>query len=60
MISWIPEEIAKIGNVVRLKEMNSSEWSKGWSVVAVYERRSYEQLVVEERDWCIQREASDV
>lgn len=32
-VSWIPEEFAKVGRVVKLK--NGDEWSDGWTVKQV-------------------------
>jgi hypothetical protein len=60
MTSWIPEEKAKIGNIVRLRNSAQEEWSEGWLVVAIYTRRLYTELEITERDWTRQRKASDV
>jgi hypothetical protein len=60
MISWIPDEKAKVGNIVRLRNSAEEEWSEGWLVVAAYDRRPYADLETTERDWTRQRKASDV
>jgi hypothetical protein len=60
MVSWIPEEKAKVNNIVRLRNSSEEEWSEGWLVVAVYGKRSYAELETTERDWTKQRKASDI
>ena len=58
--SWIPEEIAKVGNLIRIKESSDAEWEENWKVVKVYDRKSLSQLSDKERDYLKQRQASDV
>ena len=59
MVSWIPEKIAKVGNIVRLKD-KAGEWTEGWKVTAVYDRQPYTPLEAKERDYKRQRKASDI
>jgi hypothetical protein len=60
LISWIPEEIAKVGNTVKLRNGSDEEWSEGWIVTSVGERRPYSWLVPKSHDYTTQRKASDV
>jgi hypothetical protein len=60
MMSWIPDEKARVGNIVRLRNNADEEWSEGWLVVAAYDRRPYAYLETTERDWTRQRKVSDV
>lgn len=60
MTSWIPEKIAKVGNVVRLKD-EDGEWTEGWEVLVAYDvRMAYSYLKKRDRDHVNQRKASDV
>lgn len=59
MTSWIPEEIAKVGETVRLKD-EDGEWTEGWLVLAVYDRRPFSYLKERDRDHINQRKQSDV
>jgi len=59
MVSWIPEEIAKVGATVRLKDENGT-WTEGWLVLAVYGRRPLSYLREHDRDYINQRKQSDV
>jgi hypothetical protein len=57
--SWIPEQFAKVGNVVELKMGN--EWEDGWEIVSVNDDRKLSNEVNEHsRDYLKQRAASDV
>jgi hypothetical protein len=60
MTSRIPDEKAKVGNIVRLRNSVEDEWSEGWLVVAAYGCCPYADLKITERDWTRQRKASDV
>jgi hypothetical protein len=57
--SWIPSELAKIGLKVRLRTDSDAEY-EDWIVAEVYDRKPYEDLVKNERDWKNQRGASDI
>ena len=60
MMSWIPDEKAKVGNIVRLRNSTEEEWSEGWLVVAAHARMPYSYLKTKSHDHTIQRKASDV
>lgn len=60
IMSWIPDEIAKVGNIVRLRNSAEEEWSENWLVVAAHERQPWSHLKERERDYVNQRKASDV
>lgn len=59
MVSWIPEEISKVGETVRLKD-EDGEWTEGWLVLAVYDRMPFSYLKKRDRDHINQRRQSDV
>ena len=59
MMSWIPEKIAKVGNIVSLKN-EKGERTENWSVENVYDRCLYSALTKTERDYLKQRKASDI
>ena len=56
--SWIPEQFAKEGKILDIKE--GEHWVKGWKVVDVFTRASEEYVVEHERDYKTQRKASDI
>jgi len=60
MVSWIPSDIAKAGNKVRLKEWPGDEWSEGWTIFWVTEKVSGDNVESRELDYKHQREFSDV
>lgn len=60
MVSWIPDDIAKKGAKVRLKEFGPDVWSEGWEVVSVGDRREGDRVEVAVQDYKHQREQSDV
>jgi len=33
MVSWIPTDIATVGKMVRLKDVEYGAWTEGWEVV---------------------------
>lgn len=57
-MAWIPEQFATRGAFLKIKR--DGTWENGWEVLAVYARRAADQVIVEERDYLHQREASDV
>jgi len=60
LVSWIPLGIARLGNVVRLKEWpNDKEWSEGWEVIAVGARRPGDLIEAGAADYKKQRGESD-
>lgn len=56
--AWIPESFAHKGKFLKLKMEN--EWQNGWQVKEVYARASASEVLAHERDYLVQREASDV
>lgn len=53
--AWIPSQYAKIGKIIRLKDMPHI-----WEVVEVYATRTLDEVRARERDHLNQRKASDV
>ena len=58
--TWIPEEFAKVGKILELKDIHGGSWSPGWRVDAVYSRMPEEYVRGHERDCLTQRDASDI
>jgi hypothetical protein len=56
--AWIPEQFAKKGHYIKIKR--GDKWENGWQVQEVFGRESETYLLAYERDYLIQREASDV
>lgn len=59
-IAWIPEEFAKVGKVLKLKDPISGEWDDGWVVQSVYARQAEEFVLEHSQDYKYQRAASDI
>ena len=57
-VSWIPEEFAKKGKFIKLKE--GEEWQDGWKVINVGGRKEEKEVRERSRDHKNQREASDI
>lgn len=57
-ISWIPEEFAKIGKFLKLRE--GDVWENGWQVASIGGRQSRQQRIDRSRDHIIQRKGSDI
>jgi hypothetical protein len=61
MVSWIPSDIAKVGNIIRLKEWpNDKEWSENWTVVSVGPKTEGGKIETRAGDYKNQRKVSDV
>lgn len=58
LVSWIPEERAQKGRILRFK--NHGEWEDGWEVIETYTKKKAEFVEAQERDHLKQREVSDV
>ena len=56
--AWIPAKFATKGRILKIQE--GGKWRDGWKVVTVYGSKLEEYLLDHERDFCHQREASDV
>jgi len=47
--SWIPEEFAKLGNYIQLKQEDGT-WEDGWKVTVVGFRQDEEYVLAKERE----------
>lgn len=59
MVSWIPSEVAKVGNLVRLKDTEGI-WTEGWQVRKVYATMDSPECRERSQDYKRTRKASDV
>jgi len=59
MVSWIPADKAKVGNVVRLRNSAKEQWKEGWEVMEVWGTRRYKDAAAAEQDHKNQRKTSD-
>lgn len=57
--SWIPEEFAKTGKNIRLRQPNK-EWDRGWQVESVGGRMEEKMLRERSQDYKNARKASDI
>ena len=61
LTSWIPSNIAKVGNIVKLKEFSSDKkWSDGWEILTVGRKCSGCKIEIESIDYRHQRKMSDI
>ncbi|MHA2219283.1 MAG: hypothetical protein ACXACY_25485, partial [Candidatus Hodarchaeales archaeon] len=61
MVSWIPSNIATVGNVVRLKEHRSDrKWKEGWKVVLVGKKELKSVVKLDSSDYKNHRKMSDI
>lgn len=60
VVSWIPADIAKKDNPVRIKEFGRDEWSEGWTVMEVGNTQDGGRVEAAVPDHEHQREMSDV
>jgi hypothetical protein len=59
--SWIPSNIATVGNVVRLKEHRSDrKWKEGWKVVLVGKKELKSVVKLDSSDYKNHRKMSDI
>jgi len=58
-VSFIPEEFARLGEILELKDANGV-WTNGWKVVSVGNKMDAAYVESNERNWTKQREASDI
>lgn len=59
MHSWIPEQFAKVGNWVSIKN-SKGEWEDGWKIERADTRLSEEQVLENSQDYKRTRKASDI
>ena len=57
--SWIPEQFAHLGNVIKLKNKNDG-WDDGWKVVGIGIRQAEDLVLDNSQDYKRQRAASDI
>lgn len=55
---WIPEDFAHKGKYIKIRR--GKAWENGWKVIEVYDRASEEFVLKRERDYLVQRSASDI
>lgn len=60
LVSWIPSTIARVGNVVKLRNSADEPWSEHWRVIEVWAKKRGEQVEDASRDHLHQRGESDV
>lgn len=61
MVSWIPERIAIPGKTVRLKDIDTGEWTEGWKVLYASDPSLPEKMLLKNsRDYRKTRAASDI
>jgi hypothetical protein len=60
MVSWIPSDIAKVGNVVKLKEWSKDEeWSENWTITSAGPKTNGGKVEARAGDYKKQRGESD-
>lgn len=35
-LAWLPQEFARVGKIIKIREASGEEWSDGWEVRAVW------------------------
>lgn len=59
--SWLPEKFARIGQVVKLQNRATKEWSDGWIIKCVSSlSREKSEVIERSQDHKRQRKASDI
>lgn len=58
-VAWIPSEKAIVGNMIKLKDKETSQWDDGWKVIEAWTSRSAEEANERSRDFKTQHHASD-
>lgn len=58
-VAWIPSDKAVIGNVIKLKDKETSSWDDGWKVIEASHTRSSEEANERSRDLKSQHRVSD-
>ena len=73
-VAWIPNEFAKPGHVIDIKMVTRAkmlyppdspateyeEWTRGWIVESVGNKKDWSDLELKSRDYLRQRKASDI
>jgi hypothetical protein len=60
MVSWIPSDIATVGNTVRLKELGADDWSEGWKVMETWATQKGDRVEAAMPEFKHHRKRSDV
>lgn len=58
--AWIPTDLAKVGNLVSLKEDKGDEWLKNWVVDATFTTMDSKTVQERSQDYKKTRKASDI
>lgn len=61
-ISWIPEEFAKVGRCVDLKEKFSygDKWTNNWIVKEVYNTKEEKDILIQQVEHKVHRKTTDI
>lgn len=59
-IGWIPEDFARLGKKLRLKDEENDTWEYGWIVTTIGGRRSRVEQQDRNRDHKTHRKGSDI
>lgn len=57
-ISWIPDKLATIGAILKLKTMEI--WDNGWIITEVYAQRPESKVLLNRDDYRYHRMATDI
>lgn len=57
--SWIPEQFANVGKVLKLKNKNN-QWNDGWIVEKIFGECDKKTIEENERNYTIHRKATDI
>lgn len=58
MISWIPDQFACVGNLVKLK--NNGKWEENWVIEEIFDKLPTDTVMKRKDDYKKQRRASDI
>ena len=58
--TWIPEEYAHIGKLLKIRDSSEDAWDEGWRVRSIGIRLPSVQVKDNSRDWLRQRKFSDI
>ena len=59
-VAWIPQQFAVKSKVLKIKDRKTGIYENGWIVVETYAKETIKNLTMKERDYLLQRRASDV
>ena len=58
IVSWIPEEFAKKGDFLKLKD--DDRWSNGWEVTEVYGKKPSQEVIKNKNRYKFWKDATDI